>query len=252
MKGSPVKTFIKLLLSICMLLCGMSAATAASYTIKPGDTLSAIALRNNTTIETLLSLNAQIKNKNKIYAGHTMTIRQDQVQPRAHNSETTSVVALPKQQTRTQTAETQQLCDPVSAIAKLHYPVSIQSQLTSVVTSSLSSTETQASEAMPKIFTVSNNQEYFTFEYTENCVFSKRVGSLSHSPGIVEIAQSGPVSGSPPTPDALQPRPRNIGQGGTQIAQRDPIFLIRYRPNCVGASCADEAPGTHSLMRENE
>lgn len=44
-------------------------APAAEYTIKKGDTLSAIAKRNNTTVKALLAKNPQIKNANKIFAG---------------------------------------------------------------------------------------------------------------------------------------------------------------------------------------
>ena len=45
------------------------------YTIKAGDTLSAIAARYGTTIAKLMSLNPQIKNPNLIYEGHTIRIR---------------------------------------------------------------------------------------------------------------------------------------------------------------------------------
>ncbi|WP_281546343.1 LysM peptidoglycan-binding domain-containing protein [Grimontia sp. SpTr1] len=46
-----------------------------SYTIQSGDTLSALAVRFNTTIETLLNLNSQqIKNIDLIYDGNTLTV----------------------------------------------------------------------------------------------------------------------------------------------------------------------------------
>ena len=45
------------------------------YTIKKGDTLSAIAVKHRTTVEKLMSLNPQIKNANLIYAGDTIRIR---------------------------------------------------------------------------------------------------------------------------------------------------------------------------------
>ena len=41
----------------------------ASYTVKSGDTLTAIALKYKTTVETLLKLNPGIKNKNLIFVG---------------------------------------------------------------------------------------------------------------------------------------------------------------------------------------
>ena len=45
------------------------------YTIKRGDTLSALAARFGTSINTLMALNPQIKNPNLIYEGHTIRIR---------------------------------------------------------------------------------------------------------------------------------------------------------------------------------
>ena len=45
------------------------------YTIKSGDTLSAIAAKFNTTIANLMALNPHIKNANLIYAGDTIRIR---------------------------------------------------------------------------------------------------------------------------------------------------------------------------------
>ena len=45
------------------------------YTIKAGDTLSAIAARYGTTIANLMALNPHIKNANLIYEGDTIRIR---------------------------------------------------------------------------------------------------------------------------------------------------------------------------------
>ena len=45
------------------------------YTIKKGDTLSAIAVKFHTTIARLQALNPKIKNPNLIYAGDTIRIR---------------------------------------------------------------------------------------------------------------------------------------------------------------------------------
>lgn len=46
----------------------------ATYTVKAGDTLSAIAKTYNTTVSALMSLNPQIKNKNLIYIGQVITV----------------------------------------------------------------------------------------------------------------------------------------------------------------------------------
>ena len=45
------------------------------YTIKRGDTLSALARKFNTTISSLMALNPHIKNPNLIYEGDTIRIR---------------------------------------------------------------------------------------------------------------------------------------------------------------------------------
>lgn len=46
----------------------------STYRIKWGDTLSAIAARNRTTVSALMQANPKIKNANLIYAGDTLTI----------------------------------------------------------------------------------------------------------------------------------------------------------------------------------
>ena len=48
-----------------------------TYTVKPGDTLSEIALKYNTTVNNIVSLNPSIKNPNLIYPGEIFTIRQN-------------------------------------------------------------------------------------------------------------------------------------------------------------------------------
>ena len=44
------------------------------YTVKKGDTLGAIALKYNTTVNNLMALNPQIKNANLIYVGDTIRL----------------------------------------------------------------------------------------------------------------------------------------------------------------------------------
>lgn len=51
-------------------------AVPTAYTIKPGDTLSAIARANGTDINTLLSMNPGIKDPNQIYSGATLNLPQ--------------------------------------------------------------------------------------------------------------------------------------------------------------------------------
>ena len=54
---------------------GGAAINGEFYTIQPGDTLSGIATKFRTTVNRLLALNPQIKDKNLIYAGHSIRIR---------------------------------------------------------------------------------------------------------------------------------------------------------------------------------
>ena len=54
---------------------GGAAINGEFYTIKPGDTLSGIAIKFRTTVRNLMALNPQIKNENLIYAGHSIRIR---------------------------------------------------------------------------------------------------------------------------------------------------------------------------------
>ena len=48
-----------------------------TYTVKPGDTLSEIALKYNTTVNNIVSLNPSITNPDLIYPGEIFTIRQN-------------------------------------------------------------------------------------------------------------------------------------------------------------------------------
>lgn len=50
------------------------SGSSGNYTIKKGDTLTAIAKRKGTTVEAIMRANPKIKNKNLIYAGDTLKI----------------------------------------------------------------------------------------------------------------------------------------------------------------------------------
>jgi LysM repeat protein len=49
-------------------------ANTITYTVKRGDTLSAIARRHNTTVAAILKLNPQIRNPNRLWAGQRILI----------------------------------------------------------------------------------------------------------------------------------------------------------------------------------
>jgi hypothetical protein len=61
----------------------ISSARTQSYQIKSGDTLSALAQKNGTTVSALMKANPQIKDANKIYAGRALNIpgRTDSFEP---------------------------------------------------------------------------------------------------------------------------------------------------------------------------
>lgn len=73
----------------------------ATYTIQSGDTLSGIAKKYNTDVNTLMSLNPYITNANRIYAGKSLNL------PGATNTVTTTTPVAT--QTTTPTKTTQQL-----------------------------------------------------------------------------------------------------------------------------------------------
>lgn len=75
----------------------------SNYTIQWGDTLSGIAKRNNTDVNTLMNLNPYITNANKIYAGKNLVL------PDAQNNNINNTVSAPVQAQPTQT--TQQLAE---------------------------------------------------------------------------------------------------------------------------------------------
>ena len=89
----------------------------STYTIQWGDTLSGIAKKYNTDVNTLMGLNPYIKNANKIYAGKTLNLpgqqaTQQPVQNTAPATQTTPVQApAMTQTTTTPTKTTQQLAE---------------------------------------------------------------------------------------------------------------------------------------------
>lgn len=66
---------ILLLVSLIVMLCAAQvSAQSTTYTVKSGDTLWKIAVKNQTGISEILSQNPQIKNPDLIYPGQKLTI----------------------------------------------------------------------------------------------------------------------------------------------------------------------------------
>lgn len=77
----------------------------ATYKIKYGDTLSGIASKYNTSVNTLMSLNPYITNANKIYAGNTLKL------PGSSTSSNKSSSSSSSKKTTTSSKTTQQLAE---------------------------------------------------------------------------------------------------------------------------------------------
>lgn len=67
-------------------------ASAASYTVKSGDTLSGIASRYNTTVNQIVSLN-QLSNPNLIYVGQVLKLKNSQTTNSSSSSSTAATTA---------------------------------------------------------------------------------------------------------------------------------------------------------------
>ncbi len=52
----------------------MEHKNTQSYVVKPGDTMTAIAKKHNTTVDTLMKLNPQITDANRIYPGQVIMV----------------------------------------------------------------------------------------------------------------------------------------------------------------------------------
>lgn len=83
----------------------------ATYKIKYGDTLSGIASKYNTSVNTLMSLNPYITNANKIYAGNTLKLPGSTSSNTSTNKTSSSTTANANTSKATTTKTTQQLAD---------------------------------------------------------------------------------------------------------------------------------------------
>ncbi len=68
------------------------SATAASYTVKAGDTLSSIATQHNTTVNQIVSLNS-LSNPNLIYVGQVLKLKNSQTTDSSSSTSTTTTTA---------------------------------------------------------------------------------------------------------------------------------------------------------------
>lgn len=83
----------------------------ATYKIKYGDTLSGIASKYNTSVNTLMSLNPYITNANKIYAGNTLKLPGSTSSNTSTNKTSSSTTANANTSKTTPTKTTQQLAN---------------------------------------------------------------------------------------------------------------------------------------------
>lgn len=103
----------------------------ATYKIKYGDTLSGIASKYNTSVNTLMSLNPYISNANKIYAGNTLKLpgsstNSSKSSPNSSSKKTTTsskttqqlAEEYAKKQTASSSSDTQALLDQYEKIAE--------------------------------------------------------------------------------------------------------------------------------------
>lgn len=72
----------------------------ATYKIKYGDTLSGIASKYNTSVNTLMNLNPYITNANKIYAGNTLTLPGSSSTTKKSSSSSTTKTTTPTKTTQ--------------------------------------------------------------------------------------------------------------------------------------------------------
>ncbi|MFR0583178.1 LysM peptidoglycan-binding domain-containing protein [Limosilactobacillus mucosae] len=68
------------------------SATAASYTVKSGDTLSSIATQHNTTVNQIVSLNS-LSNPNLIYVGQVLKLKNSQTTDSSSSTSTAATTA---------------------------------------------------------------------------------------------------------------------------------------------------------------
>jgi len=73
-KGTPTTKLTEIVVRPKSSVKDVAPLGGSSYKIKSGDTLSAIARRNNTTVAALMKLNPKIKDKDKISAGSMIKV----------------------------------------------------------------------------------------------------------------------------------------------------------------------------------
>lgn len=227
-KGFSVKTILKFIGFFMMLILSMSFAEASSYTIKAGDTLSAIARSHKTTISALLELNTQITNPDKIYAGKTITVeRETESVAVSQPQDIPRVTALPKpsQSVRPvqQAKAPDTICNTTAAIERFGFPKEVAEEFITAVSNDASLSK-ETNVRTEHVFAVEHINGRYTFSYTDNCLFAK--SEILSSPLVAKVkeeTETGPPSptAKPYMSEAYASYLRNIGQEATAPNPRE-------------------------------
>ncbi len=179
------KLFRIIMSIMLMMLAGMSVAEAASYTVKRGDTLSAIAVAQKTTVKALVALNPKITNPDRIYVGQVITTSAETGATANEPAQTPAVKSIVRKtsaRVTTKTSTTAAMlptssCDTQTAIAKSGFPVHVADLLR----------EATKDERYNE-FVVTTTDTRYTFSYTENCVFSGKERAIPQHDKPVSVA----------------------------------------------------------------
>jgi hypothetical protein len=182
---NSVNKLFRIIVSVMlMMLAGMSIAEAASYTVKRGDTLSAIAVAHKTTVKQLVALNSKITNPDRIYIGQVITTSAESEVTANEPASTPAVESIVRKNPRPSTRSTTRplapanaatlppmpSCDTQTAIAKSGLPVHVANLLRDAT-----------KDERFNEFVVTTADTRYVFSYTETCVFN--VAERTITPG---------------------------------------------------------------------
>ena len=165
-----MKTLFKLFIGFVLMLC-TGLALASSYTIKSGDTLSAIAKTHQTNIAAIMAENPSIKNPDRIYAGRSLVLPSLSIATRPNVQ---TIIALPKHQQHATVASVSvpDQCASARTINRLFAP-DVAQEISSQVASDIQSGTDAISTSAIRTYSAQRGSSVFTFEISPNCTFAK-------------------------------------------------------------------------------